>query len=119
MPPGVACCILCAMNRIRLVALFGLLGITTLVFHAQTAPPQATHKFTQIAPGEYSAIGTGTPNIDSNSAVIVNQDDVLVVDSHISPESARVLLKELKTLTDKPVRFLVNTNFHYAHASGN
>ena len=30
-----------------------------------------------------------------------------------------MLLKELKTLTDKPVRFLVNTHFHYDHASGN
>ena len=107
------------MNRIRLAALFGLLGITTLVFHAQTAAPQATHKFTQIVPGVYSAVGTGTPNVGSNSAVIVNQDDVMVVDSHISPESARALLKELKTLTDKPVRFLVNTHFHYDHASGN
>lgn len=107
------------MNRIRLGLLIGVLGISSLVFHAQTPAPQATHKFTQIAPGIYSAIGTGTPNVGSNSAVIVNQDDVLVVDSHISPESARVLLKELKTLTDKPVRFLVNTHFHYDHASGN
>jgi glyoxylase-like metal-dependent hydrolase (beta-lactamase superfamily II) len=107
------------MNRLRLALLIALLGISTLVFHAQTSAPQPTHKFTPIAPGIYSAIGTGTPNVGSNSAVIVNQDDVLIVDSHISPESARVLLKELKTLTDKPVRFLVNTHFHYDHASGN
>jgi glyoxylase-like metal-dependent hydrolase (beta-lactamase superfamily II) len=99
------------MNRIRLGLLLAVLGLGGLVFQAQTPPPQATHKFTQIVPGVYSAIGTGTPNVGSNSAVIVNQDDVLVVDSHISPESARVLLKELKTLTDKPVRFLVNTHF--------
>jgi cyclase len=107
------------MNRIQVSLLMAALGIGGIVFHAQTTAPQATHKFTQIAPGIYSAIGTGTPNVGSNSAVIVNQDDVLVVDSHISPESARVLLKELKTLTDKPVRFLVNTHFHYDHASGN
>jgi glyoxylase-like metal-dependent hydrolase (beta-lactamase superfamily II) len=30
-----------------------------------------------------------------------------------------VLLKELKTITDKPVRFLVNTHFHFDHANGN
>ena len=107
------------MHRIRVGLLLGVLGLSGLVFQAQTPAPQATHKFTQIVPGVYSAIGTGTPNVGSNSAVIVNQDDVLVVDSHISPESARVLLKELKTLTDKPVRFLVNTHFHYDHASGN
>jgi len=107
------------MTRIRLALLLTVLGVSGLVFHAQSVPPQATHKFTQIAPGIYSAIGTGAPNVGSNSAVIVNQDDVLVVDSHISPESARVLLRELKTITNKPVRVLVNTHFHYDHASGN
>src|SRR5947208_739244 len=107
------------MNRMRLAALGSVLGIGALASQAQTNAPQLTHKFTPIAPGIYSAVGSGAPNVGSNSAVIVNQDDVLVVDSHISPEAARVLLKELKTLTDKPVRFLVNTHFHYDHASGN
>lgn len=85
-------------------------------FRAQ-AP--AAHTFTQIAPGVYSAVGTGTPNAGSNSAIIVNRDDVVVVDSHISPEAGRALLNDLKTITDKPVRFLINTHFHYDHANGN
>jgi glyoxylase-like metal-dependent hydrolase (beta-lactamase superfamily II) len=51
--------------------------------------------------------------------VIVNQDDVIVVDAHISPESARAMLKEIRTISDKPVTMLVNTHFHYDHANGN
>ncbi len=43
----------------------------------------------------------------------------MIVDSHISPESARVMLRELKAISDKPVRFLVNTHFHYDHTNGN
>jgi glyoxylase-like metal-dependent hydrolase (beta-lactamase superfamily II) len=58
-------------------------------------------------------------NVGSNSAVIVNRDDVVIVDSHISPESGRAMLQELKAITDKPVRFLVNTHFHYDHTNGN
>jgi glyoxylase-like metal-dependent hydrolase (beta-lactamase superfamily II) len=85
-------------------------------FRAQ-AP--ASHTFTQIAPGIYSAVGAGTPNAGSNSAIIVNPDDVIVVDSHISPESGRALLRDLKTITDKPVRFVINTHFHYDHTNGN
>jgi glyoxylase-like metal-dependent hydrolase (beta-lactamase superfamily II) len=88
-------------------------------FHAQTPAPQAAYRFQQIAPGIYSALGTGMMNVGSNSAVIVNQDDVLIVDSHISPESGRAMLQELKAITDKPVRFLVNTHFHYDHVNGN
>jgi len=102
--------------------MLSLVGIamTAVVFaRAQNQSPQAAHRFQQIAPGVYSAMATGTLNVGSNSCVIVNQDDVLVVDSHISPESARALLREIKTVTDKPVRFLVNTHFHFDHANGN
>jgi cyclase len=107
------------MNRVRLALLLSAMAITGLVFHAQTPASPLTHKFTQIAPGIYSAVGSGTPNVGSNSAVIVNRDDVVVVDSHISPEAGRVLLKEIKTLTDKPVRTLIDTHFHYDHTNGN
>ena len=99
--------------RARLSVALGLVVVAGLIFHAQGPAPQAAYKFQQIVPGIYSAIGTGAMNVGSNSAVIVNEDDVLIVDSHISPESGRAMLQELKTITDKPVRFLVNTHFHY------
>jgi cyclase len=107
------------MTRTRLAVILALVAIGGLAFHAQTPAPQAAYRFQQIVPGVYSAIGTGTVNVGSNSAVIVNRDDVVVVDSHISPESARVMLQEMKAITDKPVRFLVNTHFHYDHTNGN
>ena len=107
------------MTRSRFA--LALVGIATvsLAFRAQPPGSAAAYKFQPIAPGVYSAIGTGTLNVGSNSAVIVNRDDVVIVDSHISPESARVMLRELKSISDKPVRFLVNTHFHYDHTNGN
>jgi cyclase len=107
------------MTRIRLGLLIAGIAIGSLVFHGQAPAPQAAYRFQQVVPGVYSAIGTGTLNVGSNSAVIVNRDDVLIVDSHISPESARVMMQELKAITDKPVRFLINTHFHYDHTNGN
>ena len=108
------------MTRIRLALILSGIAISALVFHAQAPAPQAAaYKFTEIVPGVYSAIGTGSMNVGSNSAVIVNKDDVMIVDSHISPESGRAMLQELKAITDKPVRFLINTHFHYDHTSGN
>jgi glyoxylase-like metal-dependent hydrolase (beta-lactamase superfamily II) len=49
----------------------------------------------------------------------VNEDDVIVIDDHVSPAAAWVLLEEIKTLTNKPVRTVINTHFHYDHAHGN
>ena len=46
------------------------IAVSALVFHAQGQPPQAAHRFQQIAPGVYSAIATGTLNVGSNSCVI-------------------------------------------------
>ena len=111
------------MTRTQLALVVVGIALAALVFHAQAqaqAPaPQAAYKFTEIVPGVYSAIGAGGLIVGSNSAVIVNQDDVLIVDSHISPESARAMVRELKVITSKPVKFLVNTHFHYDHANGN
>ena len=107
------------MNRIRLALVCFGIGVCALVFQAQAPAPPAAYKFTEIVPGIYSAIGTGAMNVGSNSAVIVNRDDVMIVDSHISPESGRAMLQELKGITDKPVRFLINTHFHYDHTNGN
>ena len=107
------------MTRARMALVLALGVIGSLALLAQTPAPQAAYRFQQIAPGVYSALGTGAMNVGSNSAVIVNADDVLIVDSHISPASGRAMLEELRSITDKPVRFLVNTHFHYDHVNGN
>ena len=57
--------------------------------------------------------------VGSNSAIIINDNDVTLVDSHISPAAAWVLLDELKSITTKPVRYVINTHFHYDHSHGN
>ncbi len=109
------------MIRTSLALALGALIVLALALNPRPAATEnaAMHTFTQIVPGVYSAFGSAPLNAGSNSAVIVNQDDVLVVDSHMTPEAARNLLQELKRITDKPVRFLVDTHFHYDHTDGN
>ncbi len=75
--------------------------------------------FRQIAPGVFHAIGTGALAVGCNAAVVVNDDDVLVVDTHLSPGAGWALREELKALTPKPVRYVVNTHWHWDHAHGN
>jgi glyoxylase-like metal-dependent hydrolase (beta-lactamase superfamily II) len=75
--------------------------------------------FEKIADGVYYATATGAMITGSNDVVIVNDDDVLLVDAGTTPAVARALVQDIKLLTSKPVRFLVNTHFHYDHTDGN
>ena len=90
---------------------------------AEGAPPDGlkseTHVFEEIGPGIYFATGTGKVNVGSNAMVVVNEDDVVLVDSHITPDAARELIASVAAVTDKPIRYLVNSHFHYDHAHGN
>ncbi|MDE0008396.1 MAG: hypothetical protein OXS50_08965, partial [Gammaproteobacteria bacterium] len=73
---------------------------------APFVPPEGdvttdTHRFTLIAPGVYF-VQTLAPIFNSNSMVVVNEDDVVVVDTHITPAMARDLIDSIAQVTDKP-----------------
>jgi cyclase len=54
-----------------------------------------------------------------NSVVVVNESDVLVFDTNTRPSTARLILAEIRKITDKPVRYVVNSHWHPDHWSGN
>lgn len=55
----------------------------------------------------------------SNVGVIIGEDGVLVVDSDYLPSRARADIALIRTVTNKPVRYLVNTHWHGDHTHGN
>ena len=55
----------------------------------------------------------------TNSVVIVNEADVTVFDSFTRAETARMAIAEIKALTAKPVRTLINSHWHMDHWRGN
>jgi cyclase len=87
-------------------------------------PPGTNYKspaftFSKIAEGVYHAVGTGSLVVFSNAVIIEGDRDVLVVDSHVSPGGAWALREELKAITPKPIRYVVNSHFHFDHSHGN
>jgi cyclase len=119
------------MRRLALALVIGALMLGATLYHsrdgarAQSRTPAGTahqgdaFRFNKIAEGVYHAVGTGALTVVGNGAVIVNDDDVMIVDDHVSPAAAWVLLEEVKRLTPKPVRYVINTHFHFDHAHGN
>src|SRR5690349_20261123 len=72
-----------------------------------------------MADGVYAAISKPAYKVNCNAAIIVLDDGVLVVDTHSKPSAARALIEQIKKLTPKPVKFVVNTHFHWDHYQGN
>lgn len=72
-----------------------------------------------MADGVYAAIAKPTSILNCNAAIIVLDDCVMVVDTHSKPSAARSLTEQIKKLTPKPIRYVVNTHFHWDHAQGN
>ena len=67
-----------------------------------------------IAEGPSAALGLG-----ANSGFVVGDSAVLVVDSRFTPALARQLLDAIRSVTDLPIAWLVDTSYHPDRAWGN
>lgn len=75
----------------------------------------------KLAEGVYLARRTEPAGltVNANSVFIINDEDVVVVDATLTPGTAREELAALRKLTNKPVRFVINTHWHDDHIMGN
>jgi glyoxylase-like metal-dependent hydrolase (beta-lactamase superfamily II) len=109
--------------RVQMTAVFIALfaGWIWLDGRAQTAAPivSGAHRFEKVADGVYYATASGTMNVGANSPIVVNDDEALVIDSEITPAAARALVADLKAITNKPLRYVVDSHYHYDHTFGN
>ena len=55
----------------------------------------------------------------SNSVVVVNDSDVVVFDSNARTSTSRLVIAEIRKITNKPVRVLINSHWHMDHWMGN
>ena len=54
-----------------------------------------------------------------NSGIIVTDEGVCVVDTQINAPMARRMLAAIRTVTDAPIRYVINTHYHWDHWAGN
>ncbi len=101
------------LTTMRAVGAAAIVALTTT-----GAGAQELFTFEKVADGVYAAVAKPRNPINCNAAVIVYDDGVVVVDTHSRPSSARALIQQIKGVTDKPVRYAVNTHFHWDHAQG-
>ena len=103
------------MSRTLLVRLAAgaIATMASWVAYTQTpqAPPQL--KLNKIADDLYEIEGDG-----GNVAVYLTSDGVIVIDDKFERDYADILAK-IKTVSDKPVKYVLNTHQHGDHTGGN
>ena len=105
-----------ALSR-SFVCLVSILALS-LVAHADSENFQTT----QVAKDVYAVIPRAGMYADwgrCNATFIVNQNDVVVVDTQMRPSLATEVIGEIRKVTDKPVRYVINTHWHRDHTQGN
>jgi cyclase len=86
------------------------------------SPGASTKLFTieKVTDGVYAALARPQAMTNCNAAIFVNSNDLVVVDAHSKPSAAAALIAQIrKEVSAKPVRYLVNSHFHWDHTQGN
>src|SRR4051812_26861982 len=100
------------MKRIVVVC-FGmaLLGMSALAQEEDLSKVQI--KTTKVAGNVYMLEGAG-----GNIGASVGEDGIVIIDDESAPLADKIKAA-LKAVTDKPVRFVINTHYHGDHTGAN
>lgn len=83
----------------------------------------AENGLVRITDNVYSYLDVKAPtpqkSFGANAGIIIGKEFCIVVDSLISAKEAKRFIKDIETVTKKPVKYLVNTHYHLDHAYGN
>ncbi|MGE3276655.1 MAG: MBL fold metallo-hydrolase [Vicinamibacterales bacterium] len=103
-------------SRIVLTAVAAVVLATSV----STAPERPAPTVTRVAEGIYlfQTAPYGPVGLDGNAVAIVSEDGVLVFDSNGTPAAADAVIAELRRLTPQPVRYVVNSHWHWDHWYG-
>lgn len=100
-------------------------SVLELAYHraawARAAAPADEDLFDlqKAAEGVYFAHARPQTVINCNAAIFVRSKDVVVVDAHSKPSAAASIIRQIRReVTEKPVRYVINTHFHWDHTQG-
>ncbi len=79
----------------------------------------------EVAQGIYALVAStdfppASPSLAiCNGGFIIGSDSVLVIDPFQTPELGNLMIAMVKSLTDKPIKYVLNTHYHFDHTGGN
>ncbi|MGH8185047.1 MAG: MBL fold metallo-hydrolase, partial [Steroidobacteraceae bacterium] len=100
-------------NGIRSCLALVLAGCATLGYAQQQDFSKVEITVTKVAGNVYMLQGAG-----GNIGASVGEDGIVIVDDQFAPLADKIRAA-LKGITDKPLRFIINTHYHFDHTGGN
>jgi glyoxylase-like metal-dependent hydrolase (beta-lactamase superfamily II) len=101
-------------NYVRFAAVVFVIALLIASSQAQQQDLSKVEiKVQKVADGVYMLVGSG-----GNIGVSVGEDGIVIVDDQFAPLAPKIQAA-LKGITDKPLRFVLNTHYHFDHTGGN
>lgn len=86
----------------------------TKKFASQADLEEKQISFTKLADGLYAYTAEGDPN----TGIVIGDDSVMVIDAQATPIMARDVIAKIRTVTDKPIKYVVMSHYHAVRVLG-
>ncbi len=69
----------------------------------------------------YADVKNGSPanSFAANAGIVIGRDGILVIDTLISAKEAQRFIADIRKVSDKPIKYVVDTHYHLDHSFGN
>ncbi len=83
----------------------------------------AAEELTKIADDVYSYVDTKNSSpqnsFGANAGIVIGKDGIVVIDTLVSSKQAKRFIKDIRAISKKPIKYVVNTHYHLDHTFGN
>ena len=69
----------------------------------------------EVSDGVFARLHEGL----TNAGIIVGDEGVMIIDSLRVPSFARALIEDVRKITSKPIKYVIDTHSHWDHSWGN
>ncbi len=103
------------------ISLISVLVLFVYSAYGQEAPQR--DGLTKITDNIYSYVdikkSTPQSSFGANAGIIIGKDGIVVIDTLTSSIEAKRFIKDIRAISDKPIKYVINTHYHPDHTFGN
>ena len=83
-------------------------------FASQADMAEKKITFSRLSEHAYAFTAEGDPN----TGIVVGDDSVMVIDAQATPKMAQTVIEYIRTVTDKPIKYVVLSHYHAVRVLG-